>query len=493
MTLTAPVLNDPMRYRARGGAVEMFASVAPEILYEGPANAGKTMALVTKSHALAEKYPGVRILWLRKTRKSLSQSVLVTFEQRVLPPGHPCIHGTASREHRDGYKYPNGSEIVLGGMDNPDKVMSTEYDFICYFEATEGTLDEWLRLITRVRNKQIYLGNDKKTGKPVYFHQMVADCNPGTAYHWLNRRAKDGAMHRIRARHTDNPRFGAEDQARLDSLTGVARKRLRDGLWCAESGQVLDCWDADRMMCYRRDLLLDKTRPTGGYKFEWTFGALDFGMKDAQVFQVWGVLDDAIYMVAEYYRRGLNTHWWGNQIAKEMDRWQLASIVADGGGLGATLISDLNDYLGPMGGNFQNGIIRPATKGKGSVMAGLKQVQAKMESGQLFLCHDALESGACPESMERYLPTCTAEEIPAYVWARDPEGSPRDMPDPKCEDHGIDAMRYAVTFKWGRDLGEEPEIRSEPGTLGDLLGHDAWLASLDAVESTPYDDEALFR
>ena len=475
----------------------MFASTADEVLFEGPANAGKTRSVTEKCHMLATRIPGVRILWVRKTRKSLSQSVLVTFEEHVLPERHPCISGTASKEHRDRYDYPNGSVIVLGGMDNPDKVMSTEYDIIVFFEATEGDHGDWLRLITRVRNKRILLGNDRETGEPVYFHQMIADCNPGTEYHWLNRRAKsvdgDGRplMHRIQAKHTDNPGFGAGDQRRLDSLTGTARKRLRDGLWCSESGQVLPEWDPETMMCNRRDLLIDKKSMTGGYRFDWVFGSIDFGMKDAQSFGVWGVIDDCIYLVAEYYLRGKNTHWWGSKISREIQHWGIASIVADGGGLGATLISDLNDFLGPMGGNTSPGIIKPVTKGKGSVMAGLKQVQAKMASGQIFICHDAQEGGLCSESTERYLPTCLAEELPAYVWDKDVGGNPRDVPDPKCQDHAIDMMRYAVVYKWGRDMTPVKSEEFERDTIGEITGHGDWLKSLSGSSNT-YGDEDLW-
>jgi len=45
--------------------------------------------------------------------------------------------------------------------------------------------------------------------------------------------------------------------------------------------------------------------------------------------------------------------------------------------------------------------------------------------------------------------------------------------DPDCADHGCDAMRYAVTFVWRRDLSPEKDpARKQVLTWGQVLGHD---------------------
>lgn len=458
---------------------------APEVLFEGPANCGKTRALLEKCYLMLCEFPGLRMLWIRKTRSSLTESVLVTWEEHVLPDGHHCMHGKASRENRKSYKFRNGSAVVLGGMDKSRKVMSTEYDVICYFEATDGDLSDWLRLITRARNKRICLGRDGSTGRPIYFHQLIADVNPASEYHWLNQRANDGYMERICARHSDNPLFDEDDQARLDSLTGAERRRLRDGEWCSEDGQVWECWDRGRMMCMREELLSDSRRPHGSYRFEWVFGSMDFGMRDAQVLQLWGVIDGTIYRVVEIYRRGKSNRWWADAISLQMQKWKPRVIVADGGGLGLSLIDDLNDRLGTRGGNNQLGIIRPARKNKGSVMRGLKMVEAKMEQGQIILCHDALEMGVCDISRQKMMPTCTEQEIPSYVWSKTKEGGPiKDAPDSACQDHGCDAMRYAVDWFWGREPRDETPERDVcgPGTVGEMVGHSRWLEDIEHKE-----------
>jgi hypothetical protein len=41
---------------------------------------------------------------------------------------------------------------MIGGMDKPTKIMSSEYDFIYVQEAIELTETDWENLTTRLRN-----------------------------------------------------------------------------------------------------------------------------------------------------------------------------------------------------------------------------------------------------------------------------------------------------------------------------------------------------
>ncbi|HLS00652.1 MAG TPA: hypothetical protein VK054_01520, partial [Beutenbergiaceae bacterium] len=92
--------------------LDLLKFKGPEIMLAGPAGTGKSRASLEKIHLCAERYPGMRALIVRKTRVSLTQTGLVTFEDHVLPEGHPVLQG-AQRSHRSTYQYPNGSEIVV--------------------------------------------------------------------------------------------------------------------------------------------------------------------------------------------------------------------------------------------------------------------------------------------------------------------------------------------------------------------------------------------
>ena len=102
-------------FRPSGAASALFLARDPEVLIEGPAGTGKTRAVLEYVNYLCEEYPGIRVLLYRKTRTSMSESVLVTWEEKVLWEGHPARVGDAQRNTRQHYKYPNGSHVVVGG------------------------------------------------------------------------------------------------------------------------------------------------------------------------------------------------------------------------------------------------------------------------------------------------------------------------------------------------------------------------------------------
>lgn len=126
--MSSPPLQDEIEYidyEPKGAALELLDCQAPEVLIEGPAGTGKSRAAMEKLNYLCETVPGIRCLVCRGTRTSLTESVLVTYETKVLWPGHPAISGDASRANRHSYDYPNGSTIVTGGLDKPERLYST--------------------------------------------------------------------------------------------------------------------------------------------------------------------------------------------------------------------------------------------------------------------------------------------------------------------------------------------------------------------------------
>lgn len=200
-------------------------------MLEGPAGTGKSRSIFEKLNILCTLKAGIRILVVRKTRTSLSETGLVTFENDVLPPFSPIKSGP-SRQMRLTYTYPNGSVINVGGLDKPEKLMSSDYDLIYVMEATETTESDWEMLMTRLRH-----------GK-MHYHQIIGDCNPDAPTHWICHRA---GLERLKSRHEDNPTLydhkkqgwtdhGREYIATLDSLTGHRKDRLRYGLWVAPEG-----------------------------------------------------------------------------------------------------------------------------------------------------------------------------------------------------------------------------------------------------------------
>jgi tRNA A37 threonylcarbamoyladenosine biosynthesis protein TsaE len=72
-------------YRPYGTALELMAARDQVVMLSGPAGTGKSRAELEKLHIAAMKYEGMRGIIIRKTRKSITQSAMVTYEQKVLP------------------------------------------------------------------------------------------------------------------------------------------------------------------------------------------------------------------------------------------------------------------------------------------------------------------------------------------------------------------------------------------------------------------------
>lgn len=240
----SPAISDD--YTFYGSNDEVQSATETEVLASGGAGTGKSLAWLTKLHRYAQKYPDFRGLILRKTRVSLTNSGLVTFEKHVLGDNHPFILDGPTRPHRDAYRYPNGSEIATGGLDNPTRIMSTEWDMIFVQEAIEITEEDCDNLLTRLRNGKA----------PI--QQLGMDTNPGPPMHWLKQRCDQNRARLIFCKHEDNPiLFDHETQqwtergiaylAKLDQLTGARKQRLRFGLWTQAEDIIFDNWSDENV------------------------------------------------------------------------------------------------------------------------------------------------------------------------------------------------------------------------------------------------------
>lgn len=430
MVATAPFTQDQRRvtYHPYGGSRELMRCKDPEVLLEGPAGTGKSYACLWKMHTLALKYPGMRGLMVRKTLLSLTSTAVVTYRNRVLASGRfgVTFYG-GSKAEPAAFRYPNGSQLLLGGMDKPDKIMSSEYDIAFVNESTELTLEDWEKITTRLRNGVIP------------YQQIIADCNPQMPTHWLNQRANDGVVTRLGTRHEDNPRYwdhGANDWtdegqnyiAKLDRLTGVRYQRLRLGKWVAAEGQVYEGWNPDMHLIPRFDIPTDWPR----------YWVIDFGFVHPFVWQWWAQgPDGALYRYREIYmtRRLVEDHA-AQGLALSANEPRPVAVITD---------HDAEDRA-----TFEKHARVRTVAAKKSVSDGIQAVAARLRPEangrpRLFFLRDALVERD-RDLADAAQPTCTEEEFPSYVWPDAKPGAQRkaDEQPVKEYDHGMDTTRYVV-------------------------------------------------
>ncbi len=370
-----------------GGARQMLYSKEKEVLIHGPAGTGKTRACLEKVHLICEAVPGVRILLVRQSRVSMTESVLITYENKVLPSNHPFRYEKASRRYRQAYEYPNGSTIVLGGLDNVERIMSTEYDIIVCFEATEISLNDWESLQTRLRNNVLP------------YQQGICDCNPSYPQHWLIKRARSEAMENVASRFEDNPTITEEYLKTLASLTGHRRARLFEGLWVAAEGLVYPMAES----CFVPHFTPPAGVLIGGIDFGFTnpFAALGatlyYDEDGRRCIYVWYERYKSRVLISDHAKALPDGHSW------RCDPSEPDQII------------ELNRAKG----------IR-AARANNSIITGINAVTRRMDEGTLLV------SEGC---------AALRAELSSYAYPENKEGSEKPVDQ---FNHACDALRYMV-------------------------------------------------
>jgi len=232
-------------YLFYGGNREAILCREPEVILAGPAETGKTLALLYKLHLLAYKYPGCQLAILRKKKVDLLPSILRTFKRDILENYGPGVTHYGG-EYPQWYDYLNGSRIWLGGLDDPGKTLSAERDVVAVCQTEELSVSDW-EYLTRVTTGR---------GAVMPYTQLMGDCNPSSHTHWILSRTRAGKITKFDTTHKDNPTLwdhercewttqGKRTLARLSAMTGTRLLRLYHGLWAAPEGAIYDVFEAD--------------------------------------------------------------------------------------------------------------------------------------------------------------------------------------------------------------------------------------------------------
>lgn len=438
---------EQVRFQPRGAARDMLNSTADMVLMSGAAGTGKSVPAMYKLHLACLQVPKIRCLVVRKTLTSLTASTLVSFREKVateaIAAGLLRWYGGSSAEPA-GYRYANGSVIVVGGLDAPQRLMSTEYDLAFADEAIELTAEDVDTISTRLRNGRLP------------YQQLLMATNPGPPTHHLKQRADAGKLLMLFSKHEDNPLLRQDGQwtprgltylARLDALTGARYQRLRWGRWVSSEGIVYENWDSSVHV-------IDRFVPPES----WTrWHVIDWGFTNPFVWQEWAQDGDGrLFLLRELYKTRVLVEDHARAVLKlctagpaDNRRWvvpQPRAVIAD---------HDAEDRA-----TWERHFGMSTVAAVKGVTEGIQAVQARMKPAadgrpRLFLMRDAVLQRD-PELVEAGKPACTQEEVDGYVWEPAQPGKPEKEKPLKLGDHGLDCARYLCAEV---DLGARPRVR----------------------------------
>ena len=435
-------------YRPYGAIEGAWKDKGPEIMIAGPYETGKTLGALQKVHNLLLKYPGARALMVRKSYKSVITSALPSYYNKVLP--YPPSHAKCPIHPYGGGKpewidYPNGSVLLIGGLDDPQKVLSSEYDFIFVPQAEELTLNDWEQLLSR---------NTGRAGNAPY-SQIIGDCNPDVPTHWILGRKTLSVYH---SRHTDNPMLferdkeynlvtdedgepvmtkqGERSMTALQSLTGVRYKRGYLGLWVGAEGLVYEGFDP------AIHVIDDIEIPAHWRRFR----VFDFGYNHPFVCQFWALdHDNVLHLYKEIYMSGRTVRQHVNGFGGHIGVRQLS--------YGQNFEVNVCDWDAEDRATLEEELHIETLSADKRISTGIEAVQNRLKvrgngkPGILFHRNALVETD--DELKTKYLATCTIDEFASYVWRKLKDGgeeTARDEAPIKKEDHGLDAVKYMVAY-----------------------------------------------
>ena len=343
----------------------------------------------------------------------------------------------------------NGNYITLQGMNNPTKILGSEFDLIFVSQVEQLKKDQYEVLVTRCGGTA---GNWMEDGR--VRSQLISDANPDRKDHFLQMRRKKQQAEFIKFGFEDNPLFfrnGEWTEIGLDyketlrsGLTGVNYERYFLGEWSSPEGAIFTMQDEhviDTLPWRRKhsdpnfDEVLDDPGNNPKYHVPPATEYSIYRMMD------FGSASPSVCLWLAEHKKTKNSVVFQEWRKTNTDTLEMADHVRkhDVGKARKTIIDNDNNIRKIL---YKKGIQAIcAPKGQDSVKAGIDMIQEALRkttegrSGGLQF-YRGLRCNRDPELSNRGLSLDVIDEMGGYCWEVG-----RDRPI-EGNDHGIDPLRY---------------------------------------------------
>ncbi|HEY84704.1 MAG TPA: terminase [Chloroflexi bacterium] len=406
-------------YKPLPWQIAPLRDTSPVILLTGAAGGGKSRIAAEKIHGYMMRYPGATGLMLRKAREFCNKSIVPFFNKTVIGK----TSGVTFKKSDYLFEYSNGSVLYFGGVRDDQQREAIRsigqdgaLDIVWIEEANAFTIADFEELIARMR------------GNAASWRQIILTTNPDSPYHWINQELiLKGNAAVYYSNWRENPHNPPSYAKMLDRLTGIRRKRLRDGLWVQAEGAIYE---------FDPSIHVIGTFPIPD---DWRrFRAIDFGYTNPFVCQWWAIDPDGrMYLYREIYmsRRTVEKH--SRQINALSAEEHIEETICD---------HDAEDRATLAENGIHNiAALKDVQTGLQAVMERLR-VQPDGKPRLMVMRGCTVEIDYSLKEGDPPKPTSTEEEFPGYVWEQ-PKAGKEDRDRPlKLNDHGMDTARYAVMY-----------------------------------------------
>lgn len=432
---------------------EFLDCTDPVVLLTGSAGGGKSRGAYEKLHAFCLTFPGAKVIAARKTREDAEKSVVNVLQNDVIGNDDRVDHV----RKRFIFEYDNGSAIMYIGMKDRkmrEAVRSIfgSVDMILMEEATEFDEEDFDELNLRLR------------GNAAGWCQLILATNPGPPLHWIKIRLIELGEARVFISHArDNTHNDPGYGARLDTTRGVTRARLRDGLWIAGTGLVIDPWLDDwdeHEQVYR----IGNVRPEadfvpGGGPVVLAADDGYAGKYDPKTRSFSKESNPRVFLLVQMRATGFNVFYESYQVKKKVED-QLNELRKHCAAMGwpFPISVDYDKAAAHLEGRFKDFKFRYLRKSPASRDESIKLLRESCDvdinGWRQILVH----------------PRCFMLKKEMSSWSYDRDGNPE-----KHGDHGPDALRY---FNWNaiRGPGKPVDIATDGES-------EAVLQKMDLIDS----------
>ncbi|MCL2888439.1 MAG: PBSX family phage terminase large subunit [Elusimicrobia bacterium] len=362
-------------------------STARTVVNAGGARSGKSYALAQLLLMRAHNNPGLNVGITRKTMPALKMTAMRLFIDLLKKYK---LYSAKNHNKMEHYYDLGVSRVQFFSLDDPEKIKSSEFNYIWMEEATEFTYADYITLLTRL---------SASTAKNLK-NQIFLTFNPSDANCWIAKNLLPSPdVQTIYSCYKDNPFLTADYIETLESLKNVDDNYYRVF--------TLGEWGRNKNIIYENYNFVDAP-PQNALEIIW---GIDFGFNNPAALVKIYLTDEGVTAEEKLYKTNLTNK---NIIER------LSSIIPPAD-RGQTIYADAAepDRIKEI---YDAGFnILPANK---AVNPGIMSVKNR----NLFI----LKSSAN-----------LIKEIQSYVWKTDLNGNVLEEPV-KFNDHALDALRYAV-------------------------------------------------